>query len=290
MINHPNRGKKVTEITRAVVVKLLKVVDVGLVKGKGNPKPGQMCVEAAVCYALGLPHGDNPDCVAPILRNLKIRLNDSAWSSDLARAKGLRRLAVAQLGSAGALDEVEFRKRIVAYAITKSVPRAFRSAASVQKDQKHKDALLAAGLRCEKEGTREAALDARQVGRTAAAAAAAAADAAAAYAAAAAADAAAAAYAAAYAAAAAAAAAYAAAANPANANTYAAAAYAAAAANAANAAAANPANAANAANAAAYAAYAAYAYAAAANAANAAGDAEREWQLERLTHYLEVKL
>ena len=88
------------EITETVARKVLEVVDAGLVKGLGTAKPGSMCVEAAVCYAMGLPHGDNPSCVARSLRSLKIRLNDSAWSSNEARAKGLRRLAVAQLGSA----------------------------------------------------------------------------------------------------------------------------------------------------------------------------------------------
>jgi hypothetical protein len=47
-----------------------------------------MCVEAAVCYALGLPHSDNPPCVGYAVRQYKIRLNDSNWSSNEARAKG----------------------------------------------------------------------------------------------------------------------------------------------------------------------------------------------------------
>jgi hypothetical protein len=187
-------------ITAAVVQKLLTVVDAGLVKGVGVPEPGKMCVEAAVCYVLNLPHDDNPQCVTPALRELKIRLNDCEWSSPQARAKGLRRLAVAQLGSAGIIDEQEFRHRIVGYALRSSVASALRSAASVCTDHKAKAALLNAATRCESDATREAALEAR---KTAAAAAAYAAAAAAAYAAAAAADAAA-ADAAAYAAAAAA--------------------------------------------------------------------------------------
>ena len=91
-----------------LAAKVLEIVDAGLVYGLGDPEPGKMCVEAAVCYAMGLPHGDQPNCVAPSLRGFKIRLNDAAWSSPAARAKGLRRLAVAQLGSAGALDETAF--------------------------------------------------------------------------------------------------------------------------------------------------------------------------------------
>ncbi len=61
-----------TEITKDVVIKLLGIVDAGLTNGLGVQEPGQMCVEAAVCYALGLPHGDDPKCVDPSLRSLKI--------------------------------------------------------------------------------------------------------------------------------------------------------------------------------------------------------------------------
>ena len=46
-------------INRKVAKRVLEVVDAGLSSGLGNPKPGEMCVEAAVCYALGLPHGDS---------------------------------------------------------------------------------------------------------------------------------------------------------------------------------------------------------------------------------------
>ena len=153
--------------------KVLSVVDAGLVKGVGMPEPGQMCVEAAVCYAMGLPHGDDPECVSRPLRSLKIRLNDSNWSSTEARAKGLRRLALIQLGSRDAIDDREFVRRVVDLAIRKQVPIALRAAASVQKNSAHKAALLDAATRCEKEGTREAALEAKKTAYAADAAAAA---------------------------------------------------------------------------------------------------------------------
>jgi hypothetical protein len=144
------------EINAEIVQKILGLVDQGLVSGVGNPIPGQMCVEAAVCFALGLPHGDDPACVSRALRSLKIRLNDSRWSSNEARAKGLRRLAVAQLGSAGVLDDKEFTRRVVDLAIRKSVPETLRAAASVCKDDHKRQAMLDAALRCETEGTAEA--------------------------------------------------------------------------------------------------------------------------------------
>ncbi len=33
--------------------RVLEVMDAGLIKGVGEPEPGKMCVEAAMCYALG---------------------------------------------------------------------------------------------------------------------------------------------------------------------------------------------------------------------------------------------
>jgi len=50
------------KITGELAAKVLAVVDAGLVKGLGEAVPGHMCVEAAVCYALGEPHSDAPSC------------------------------------------------------------------------------------------------------------------------------------------------------------------------------------------------------------------------------------
>ena len=174
------------EMTREIAIKVRDTVDAGLVQGVGKPIPGEMCVEAAVCYALGLPHGDDPACVAPSVRRLKIALNDRRWSSPLARAQGLRRLAVAQLGSAGVIDDQDFRRRVMDMTIRRVVPAALRSAATV--NPTHAESLEAAAVRCETDGTREACHEGKRVARAAydaayAAAYAYAADAAAAYAA-----------------------------------------------------------------------------------------------------------
>jgi hypothetical protein len=104
-------------ITRQQVAKVLAVVDKGLTHGLGDPKPGKMCVEAAVCYAFGESHNDQPRCVDPVVSALKIILNDKdAWPSDKARAKGLRRLAIAQLGTRGMAafrDYMKFSEMVV---------------------------------------------------------------------------------------------------------------------------------------------------------------------------------
>src|SRR5687767_6383521 len=159
------------EITREIAQKVRDTVDAGLSSGMGEPKAGFMCVEAAVCYALSLPHGDDPGCVAQPLRRLKIRLNDAAWSSNEARAQGLRRLALAQLGSAGVLDDREFVRRVVDMTIRRTVPRSLRAAAKA--NPKFADRLEACAVRCEREGSREACVEARREARAAAAAAAA---------------------------------------------------------------------------------------------------------------------
>ena len=142
-------------ITREIAIKVRDTVDKGLVHGVGRPVPGQMCVEAAVCYALGLPHSDDPPCVSRAVRALKIQLNDSSWSSDAARAKGLRRLALAQLGSE-VIDDADFNRRVLDVVIRRFVPIALRAAASVHPDEKHKLALAQAAKSCETEGSRAA--------------------------------------------------------------------------------------------------------------------------------------
>lgn len=76
------------QLTKRDARRVLKVVDAGLVHGLGKPEPGHMCVEAAICYALGYEHSDRPKCVAECIRGYKIRINDARWSSDEARTKG----------------------------------------------------------------------------------------------------------------------------------------------------------------------------------------------------------
>ena len=157
------------EITKEIAIKVRDTVDAGLVRGKGIPIPGSMCVEAAVCFAMGLPHSDEPTCVSPAIRALKIRLNDSDWSSDSARAKGMRRLALVQLGSAGAVDDNDFARRIAEMTIRKIVPIALRAAAVLHPAAEHKTALEVSAKLCELEGAGSAAWSAARPAWSAAA-------------------------------------------------------------------------------------------------------------------------
>lgn len=152
------------ELNEMIARKVLTTVDAGLVKGVGKPIPGQMCVEAAVCYAMGLPHSDYPACVGGSVRAFMIRLNDALWPSDAARAAGLRKLAVAQLGSER-IDQQAFADIVVEQTIRRIVPIALRAAAEVNPD--HAESLEAAAVRCEGEGSREAAEAAKKAAHAA---------------------------------------------------------------------------------------------------------------------------
>jgi hypothetical protein len=149
------KGINMTTEMREVAVKVLGVVDKGLCHGVGKPVPGQMCVEAAVCYAMGLPHGDDPSCVSPALRHYKIRLNDSAWSSNEARARGLRRLAVAQLGS-NVIDDRDFAARLAKATIQRVLPPMLRRVADLFPS--HAEKLRACADQCEQDGSEASAL------------------------------------------------------------------------------------------------------------------------------------
>lgn len=80
------------QLTREIARKVLATVDAGLVVGLGSPVPGQMCVEAAVNYALGDEHDDRPSCVGAAVRTFKIRLNDANWPTDKDRTEGMRKV------------------------------------------------------------------------------------------------------------------------------------------------------------------------------------------------------
>lgn len=138
-------------ITEPMVRKLLGAVDAGLVKGLGSPEPGKMCVEAAISYALGEPHSDGPSCVEPIVRRAKIVLNDAAWSSLAARAKGMRRVAIAQLGSKDTIDSTKFATLLAEYTIREVLPLALRAAATL--NPLHAEKLESSAVRCERDGT-----------------------------------------------------------------------------------------------------------------------------------------
>ncbi len=111
--------------TKKTARKILELLGHGLVSGLGTQEPGKMCVEAAVCFALGLPHGDDPKCVGYTVRRIKIALNDCRWSSNTARANGMRKIAIAQLGS-DELDQRAFGELLAFKTGTRILPDILR--------------------------------------------------------------------------------------------------------------------------------------------------------------------
>lgn len=108
-------------ITKDVVLKLLGLIDSGLVGHAGNKKDNTFCVQQAVSLATGMPSQDDQPkhCVMPWLINLGIQLNDAdGWESIESRSAGLREFAVAELGSAH-LREATFREMLRKKVITK---------------------------------------------------------------------------------------------------------------------------------------------------------------------------
>ena len=122
------RPARSTKPTRKIVLTILDLLRYGLTNGKGRPEPGKMCVEAAVCFAYGLPHGDEPPCVGYAVREFKIRLNDCWWPSNMDRANGMRELAIAQLGS-NELDQMAFGKLMYLRGTQILLPFVFRKCA-----------------------------------------------------------------------------------------------------------------------------------------------------------------
>lgn len=62
----------------------------------------------------------------------------------------MRRLALAQLGSAGAIDSADFIHLVIEMTVRRFLPIALRAAASVNPVAEHKQALEVASLQCEK--------------------------------------------------------------------------------------------------------------------------------------------
>lgn len=138
------------------VKKYDEILSRGLSKGVGS-REGSMCIEAAICTVLGLPHGDDPQCVTNSVRSFKTALNDKTqWASEESRAAGLRDLGLAQLGSKGVVNDLDFTRLLAKKTIQVLIPALFRDAL------KHSPKWLEAADKCEREGTREAALHAKR--------------------------------------------------------------------------------------------------------------------------------
>lgn len=98
-------------INKALARRVDEHVCPGLVGGTpGEPEKGKMCVQSAVACAMGWEHGDKPPCIGPEVREDGIDLNDAQqWDDEEARAAGLRRFAISELGS-NTIDQMQYKK------------------------------------------------------------------------------------------------------------------------------------------------------------------------------------
>lgn len=127
----------VKEVSEALARRVLQLVDFGLSDGIGEGKPGEMCVEVAVSYAMGMNKlTDHPsNCVLRSASDTKIKLNDMyGWPDEMERAKGLRRIAVAQLGSNN-IKPKEFKGRLILHLI-QQVLLPYKAKEYIEKDDK----------------------------------------------------------------------------------------------------------------------------------------------------------
>ena len=142
-------------ITETVVRKVLNTVDAGLCSGVGQPVPGKMCIEAVWAFVNGEPLNDEASCKHDAVRKFDITLNDSRWSTNDARAKGMRRLSIAGLGSTE-IDGGKFAELVAIGTVQRIVPIALRAAASTYPE--HAAKLEAAAIVCETVKTRDEAI------------------------------------------------------------------------------------------------------------------------------------
>lgn len=114
------------------VAKYNSLLDLGLSYGLGDYSDiGRVCIEGAVCLALGDELHDKPQCVTPVIQSFKISLNDSGWASPAARASGLRKLGIAQLGSRGVIDDKVLVDTVLLRVWREMLPKAIAECVTV---------------------------------------------------------------------------------------------------------------------------------------------------------------
>jgi len=122
-----------------ITQKLTEIISHGLVKGLGNPVPGELCLGAAICLAYGEPHSARPSCVAEEDLAWCTTINDAPWSSVAARAKALLPLGLAMLGTAGT-DRGPWVRAVVLDTIRRVMPLALDYAVLTERAAEYRTA------------------------------------------------------------------------------------------------------------------------------------------------------
>jgi hypothetical protein len=116
----------------------------GYLKSGTHQEGCEVCVRELRAIALNLPWSDHPDGDSPSATDLACqRLNDSCWSSDEVRTKWCLPLALLSERTA----KPRWVKDYILRTIRTNTANAFRHAAKVHPEQKHKAALEAEAVK-----------------------------------------------------------------------------------------------------------------------------------------------
>lgn len=115
-------------------------------EGTGEQLPAWRCESYTFYYPL-LPHDDDTKCVGWAVRYLVFHINNREWSSDAARAEGLRKLVVAQLGS-DKLDQFRFAHLVALKTVQRMCPLLFAQLAKLAETDEDREAMESAGRAC----------------------------------------------------------------------------------------------------------------------------------------------
>lgn len=122
-----------SEISKEVVLLIIADLERQLASSAENSVAGRMIVQQAVCAAFAERYLETPSTVAPMLSAVTIGLNNATWSSDFECGKGMRRLAIAQLGTAKDFDSNRFLYCLAGVLVRKWLPRLLRHMAEFDK-------------------------------------------------------------------------------------------------------------------------------------------------------------
>src|SRR5579864_7732419 len=115
--------KTLIKPTKEIALKVAQSINGALRLGAGRGEGQDVCVMQAIARAVGLPAIDDQveSCVGSAVGAFNRRLNDCSWSSDKARAEGMKQLGVASIGS-NQLDQMEFGKLMFLRGTQKLLP------------------------------------------------------------------------------------------------------------------------------------------------------------------------
>jgi hypothetical protein len=142
--------KTLIKPTKRIALEVAKSINGALCRGAGSGQSQNVCVMQAIARAVGLPTSNDQveECVGSVVGAFNRKLNDCYWSSDVARAEGMKRLGVASIGS-NQLNQMEYGKLMFLRGTQKLLPFVFREIAKI-KDGNYKAELKKHADLCEK--------------------------------------------------------------------------------------------------------------------------------------------